>query len=72
LLVGGSACARRVARPIAAVPEAAPLSHAIERMAHEHARALPVVDDARRAVALVTDLDALAWVARRARRLIPR
>jgi CBS domain-containing protein len=41
------------------------LVHAIDRMVHERARALPVVDEEGRIVALLTDLDVLRWVARR-------
>jgi CBS domain-containing protein len=36
-------------------------------MVHERSRALPVVDDEGQVVALLTDLDALRWVARRSR-----
>jgi CBS-domain-containing membrane protein len=55
--------ARDLARPIAPVHEAAPLDLAVERMVRERARALPVVDDEGCVVALLTDLDALHWVA---------
>jgi CBS domain-containing protein len=57
--------ASRVARRISPVHEAAPLAHAIERMVRERARGIPIVNDEGRALALLTDLDALAWVARR-------
>jgi CBS domain-containing protein len=50
------------------VHESAPLFHAIDRMVHERARALPVVDEDGYVVALLTDLDALRWVACRMRR----
>jgi CBS-domain-containing membrane protein len=53
-----------VARPAAPVRESSLLAHAIDRMVHERARALPVVDDQDRVVGLITDLDALHWVAR--------
>jgi len=56
-----------LARKVRPVREAAPLAHAVERMVHERARALPVVDDEGFLVALVSDIDALRWVARRSR-----
>jgi CBS domain-containing protein len=59
--------AERIARRVAPVRESAPLAHAVDRMVREHARALPVTDEAGRVVGLLTDLDLLAWVARRAR-----
>jgi CBS domain-containing protein len=59
--------AGRLACRVEPVHEAAPLDHAIDRMVRERARALPVVDDGGRVVALLTDLDALHWVARRGR-----
>jgi CBS domain-containing protein len=52
-------------RRVAPIHEGAPLAEAVERMVHERARALPVVDDRGRVVGLLTDLDALHWVARR-------
>ena len=57
--------AGKLARWIGPVHEAAPLDHAVDRMVRERARALPVVDDGGCVVALLTDLDALRWVARR-------
>jgi CBS domain-containing protein len=60
--------ARELARRIAPVHEAAPLDHAVDRLVRERARALPVVDDERCVVALLTDLDALRWVARQGAR----
>jgi len=63
-MVGGVR-AGQVARWVGPVHEAAPLDHAIDRMVRERARALPVVDDAGCVVALLTDLDALRWVAHR-------
>jgi CBS domain-containing protein len=50
-------------RRVPPIHEGAPLARAIERMVHERARALPVVDDQGRVVGLLTDLDALHWVA---------
>lgn len=52
-------------RRVAPIHEGAPLAEAVERMVHERARALPVVDDDGRVVGLLTDLDALHWVAHR-------
>jgi CBS domain-containing protein len=52
-------------RPISPIHEGAPLALGIERMVRERARALPVVDDQGRVVGLLTDLDALHWVAHR-------
>jgi CBS-domain-containing membrane protein len=57
--------ARELARRITPVHESAPLAHAVDRMVRERARALPVVDDDGCAVAVLTDLDALHWVALR-------
>jgi len=57
--------AHTLARRVTPIHEAAPLAHAVDRMVHERARALPVVDDGGCVVALLTDLDALHWVARR-------
>jgi hypothetical protein len=54
-----------LARQVPPVREAAPLAHAIDRMVHERARALPVVNDDGEVVGVLTDLDALRWVARR-------
>jgi CBS domain-containing protein len=54
---------RDLARRIAPVHEAASLDLAVDRMVRERARALPVVDDEGCVVALLTDLDALRWVA---------
>lgn len=54
-----------LARQVPPVREAAPLAHAIDRMVHERARALPVVNDEGQVVGVLTDLDALRWVARR-------
>jgi CBS domain-containing protein len=68
--VAGAARERRayeLARPITPVLESAPLAEAVLRMVHERSRALPVVDDEGQVVALLTDLDALRWVARRSR-----
>jgi CBS domain-containing protein len=63
--------AERIARRTAAVHEAAPLAHAVERMVRERARALPVTGDDGRAVALLTDVHALQWIARRPRLSTP-
>ncbi len=63
-LAASLAAAADAARPVRPVHESAPLRVAVERMVHERARALPVVDDAGRVVGLLTDLDALRWVAR--------
>jgi len=57
-----------IARHVRPVREAAPLAFAVERMVHERARALPVVDDEGFLVALLSDIDALRWVATRARK----
>ncbi len=57
--------AGQFARWVGPVHEAAPLDLAVDRMVRERARALPVVDDGGCVVALLTDLDALRWVARR-------
>jgi CBS-domain-containing membrane protein len=57
--------AGQLARWVRPVHEATPLDQAVDRMVRERARALPVVDDGGRVVALLTDLDALRWVARR-------
>jgi CBS domain-containing protein len=54
-----------VARAVAPIRESATLAAAVGRMAKERRRALPVVDDAGRAVGLISDIDALHWVARR-------
>jgi CBS-domain-containing membrane protein len=55
--------AEALARPIAPVFESYPVMSAVRRMVHQRARALPVVDGARSAVGILTDLDALRWVA---------
>jgi CBS domain-containing protein len=47
------------------IRESATLAAAVARMAKERRRALPVVDDDGRVVGVITDLDALHWVARR-------
>ena len=52
-----------LARPLAPVLETSHLMSTVERMVHERARVLPVVDTALRVVGVVTDLDALRWVA---------
>jgi CBS domain-containing protein len=59
----GRVRARELARRVNPIHESAPLSHAIDRMVHERARALPVIDDDGYVVALITDIDALRWVA---------
>lgn len=56
-----------LARHVHPVREAAPLAFAVERMVRERARALPVVDAEGFLVALLSDIDALRWVARRTR-----
>ena len=58
-----SASAGALARPIAPVREASPLMSVVHRMVRERARALPVVDTLHGTVGVVTDLDALRWVA---------
>jgi CBS domain-containing protein len=52
------------ARPVAPIRESATLADAVARMAKERRRALPVVDGAGRVVGLISDIDALHWVAR--------
>jgi CBS domain-containing protein len=52
-------------RQVLVIHEGEPLARAIDRMVHERVRALPVVDDQDRVVGLLTDLDALHWVAHR-------
>ena len=52
-------------RQVACIHEGTPLARAIDRMVHERVRALPVVDDEGRVVGLLTNLDALHWVAHR-------
>lgn len=54
-----------LARQVFPVREAAPLAFAVERMVHERLRALPVIDDQGSLVAILSDIDALRWVARR-------
>jgi CBS domain-containing protein len=61
-----------LARPVLPIHERVPLAHAVDRMVKERARALPVVDDSGCVVALLTDLDALHWVARRSSTEPPR
>jgi CBS domain-containing protein len=61
----GSVRAHELARPCDPIRESAPLADAVAQMVRKRARALPVVDDDGRVVALLTDLDALRWVARR-------
>jgi hypothetical protein len=56
------------ARYVRPVGEASPLAFAVERMVHERARALPVADGEGLIVALLTDIDALRWVAHRERK----
>jgi CBS domain-containing protein len=67
-LAGDKLSAGRLARHVQPVREAAPLAFAVERMVHERARALPVVDEEGFVVALISDIDALRWVANRARK----
>jgi len=62
------ASAGSLVRPTHPVREAAPLAFAVERMVHERARALPVVDEEGFVVALISDIDALHWVAQQARK----
>lgn len=57
--------ARDLASSIAPVAEATPLAHAIARMVHERSRALPVVGSDGRVIGLLSDVDALRWVAQR-------
>jgi CBS domain-containing protein len=57
--------ANALAHPVAPMRESATLAAAVARMTKERRRMLPIVDDAGRAVGLVSDLDALRWVARR-------
>jgi CBS-domain-containing membrane protein len=56
--------ARRLAQPVAPVHESLTLAAAVARMATERRRVLPVVDDEAYVVGLISDLDALHWVAR--------
>jgi len=65
------ACLHGIVRVVAPVHEATPLAIVIERMVHDRARALPVVDEDGRPVGLVTDLDALRWVAERSSGALP-
>jgi CBS domain-containing protein len=53
------------ARAVAPVRESATLGAAVERMVKERRRFLPVVDDSGHVVGLISDLDALHWVASR-------
>jgi CBS domain-containing protein len=55
-------CLHGLVRVMAPVREGTALAPAIARMVQERARALPVVDEDRRPVGLVSDLDALRWV----------
>ena len=57
-------CTDKLTRAVVPIRESATLATAIARMAKEHRRTLPVVDDAGRAVGLISDLDALRWVTR--------
>jgi CBS-domain-containing membrane protein len=57
--------AEAFARPVVPIRESATLAVAVARMVKERRRTLPVVDDAGRAVGLISDIDALRWVARR-------
>jgi CBS domain-containing protein len=54
-----------LARAAVPIRESATLAAAVARMARERRRALPVVDADGRVVGLITDLDALHWVAQR-------
>lgn len=65
-VAGAELSAGSLARHVHPVREAAPLAFAVERMVHERARALPVVDEEGFVVALISDIDALRWVANRA------
>ena len=58
-------CLHGIVRVVAPVNEATPLASVIARMVHDRARALAVVDEDGRPVGLVSDLDALRWVAER-------
>lgn len=55
-------CLHGIVRVVAPVREGTALAPAIARMVQERARALPVVDEDRRPVGLLSDLDALRWV----------
>jgi CBS domain-containing protein len=55
-------CLHGIVRVMPPVHEATPLASVIERMVHDRARVLPVVDDDGRPVGLLSDLDALRWV----------
>jgi CBS domain-containing protein len=59
-----SVSVRDLARPIVSVREGSPLAFAVQRMVHERVRALPVIDHEGAIVALLSDIDALRWVAR--------
>ncbi|HEX8792420.1 MAG TPA: CBS domain-containing protein [Polyangiaceae bacterium] len=63
-----SVAAESLVRPVEPVLESSPVISVVHRMVHERARALPVMDAGRSAVGLVTDLDALRWVAVRAKK----
>jgi CBS-domain-containing membrane protein len=66
--VASGTAAGTLARHIAPVLESFPVMTAVRRMVHQRARALPVVDGARSAVGILTDIDALRWVAARAKK----
>jgi CBS domain-containing protein len=53
---------------VRAVHESSSLAEALSRMVHEHLRVLAVVDDEEFVIGLLSDLDALRWVAENARR----
>jgi CBS-domain-containing membrane protein len=55
--------ARVLARPFVPVLESSPVMSVVQRMVHERARAFPVESSAGSTVGIVTDLDALRWVA---------
>ena len=55
--------ARVLARPLAPVLESSPVMSVVRRMVHERARVFPVESSAGSTVGVVTDLDALRWVA---------
>jgi hypothetical protein len=47
------------------VPETASVAEAVDHMVHGHVRWLAVTDDEERVVGLLTDVDALRWIAQR-------
>ncbi|HTQ46456.1 MAG TPA: CBS domain-containing protein [Polyangiaceae bacterium] len=55
-------CLHGLVRVVAPVREGTALAAAIARMVQERARALPVVDEDRRPVGLLSELDAQRWV----------